>query len=248
MMWDATWTGNGPRATSWLCCARPPAATPTTATAPTSSASCPRKATTSATRSWARSASATASSPDGCWRRVVGNGTVGRSPQWTSAYSAPWRSATAGARSRSAGSSNARCWRSCSSTAERGRLDGPPAGGAVGRRAAGQCGQQHPGLRLAAAQGTRAGPADHAPARLRAPGRGVRARPVQVRAAARREPSARGARAVARAAVRRPRLRAVRAGRARSAGRAAARRAGGAHRRRPRATAGTRTWSASSRP
>ena len=77
-------------------------------------------------------------------------------------------------------------------------------------------------------------PADHAPARLRAAGRRVRARRGQVQAAARRGPVARGAGVVARAAVRRPRLRAVRAGRARSVGRVAARHAGGPHRRRPR--------------
>ena len=57
---------------------------------------------------------------------------------------------------------------------ERDRLHGPSAGRPVGRHAADQGGQQHPRLRLTIAQGARAGPTDHAPARLRPPGRRVR--------------------------------------------------------------------------
>ena len=123
--------------------------------------------------------------------------------------------------------------------------------------AAGDGRQERPGLRLAAPQGARRGAARHAAARLRAAASGPAeldlARFERLRGEARRrDPRAprdapRGARAVARAAARRPRLRAVRPGRDRAPRGAAARRARGAHRRRPRRRPPRASWSPSSR-
>ena len=153
-----------------------------------------------------------------------------------------------------AGTSSGRCSRSCWCMPTSG-LDRTPDRRAVGRVAPGDRATSVQRVRLEAAQALGAGHARTQPPGLRPARRAGRPRPRPVRAARRRrrgaDPetaaanAARGARAVARAGPRRPRLRAVRAGRDRAARGAAARGARGAARRRSRARAATPTWSAS---
>ena len=136
------------------------------------------------------------------------------------------------------GVKGARCWPSCCSTRTRRSRSSTDRRG-VGRGGARHGGQEHPRVRVAAAQGAVAGPARPPPARPIPCGR---TRSISRASSGCGRSAARGARAVARAAVRRPGLRAVRASRAGAAGGAAARRAAtdrrGHGRRPPRHLAG----------